>query len=257
MDLDEKKNAKEANLFYGMFTIWRKLAFALSLVFFDKNFKLQAGTQLVCSGVMGGYMVKHMPHARYSDNVSKVANEFVFASNIVQASYIKEMGSKVGEFDPKKTNTQAKSQIGGSMIAMTTGLLVFHAARTGSNSVRAVGTLKARRQSITAKWLGPPTINDPNYSNDESSGGEDGPPGLPDLKPDHDDMGPPDPKQRHKMYEHMIKPWNNFDADENEAPKNVVYLGFDFPKIVEVNLKVIEEKVFELRQAMPERDDLS
>ena len=59
------------------------------------------------------------------------------------------------------------------------------------------------------------------------------------------------------MYEHMIKPWNNFDADENEAPKNVVYLGFDFPKIVEVNLKVIEEKVFELRQAMPERDDLS
>ena len=83
MDLDEKKNAKEANLFYGMFTIWRKLAFALSLVFFDKNFKLQAGTQLVCSGVMGGYMVKHMPHARYSDNVSKVANEFVFASNIV------------------------------------------------------------------------------------------------------------------------------------------------------------------------------
>ena len=167
------------------------------------------------------------------------------------------MGSKVGEFDPKKTNTQAKSQIGGAMIAMTTGLLAFHAARLGSNSVRAAGTLKARRQQIAVKWAGPPTVNDPEYSNDESSGADDGPPCKPDLRPDHDDMGPPDHKQRHEMLELMIKPWNDFDADENEQPKTIVHLGFEMPQIVQVNLKVIEEKVFVLKQAMPERDESS
>ena len=53
-------------------------------------------------------------------------------------------------------------------------------------------------------------------------------------------MGPPDPKQRHEMYEHMIKPWNDFDADENEPPKTEIYLGFEMPEIVQVNLRVIE-----------------
>ena len=140
------------------------------------------------------------------------------------------------------------------MIAMTTGLLAFHAMRLGSNSIRAARTLKARRQQITAKWIGPPTINDPDYSNDESSGEDYGPPGLPDLKPNHEDMGPPDPKQRHEMYEFMIKPWNDSDDNENEPP---VYLDFEMPEIVQVNLKVIEERVFVLKQEMPERDDLS
>jgi hypothetical protein len=44
MNLNEKRVAKEATLFYGLFSVWRKLAFSISLVFYDQYFKVQAGS---------------------------------------------------------------------------------------------------------------------------------------------------------------------------------------------------------------------
>ena len=55
------------------------------------------------------------------------------------------------------------------------------------NTVQAAKTLKMRRQQIAAKWMGPPTHNDPEYSNDPSSGEEKEKPIVKEEKEDPDD----------------------------------------------------------------------
>ena len=73
------------------------------------------------------------------------------------------------------------------MVAMTSGNMLFHGARMIHNTVQAAKTLKMRRQQIAAKWMGPPTHNDPEYSNDPSSGEEKEKPIVKEEKEDPDD----------------------------------------------------------------------
>ena len=41
MNLNHQKVAREAVLFYSMWSLWRKLIFAITLIFFDEHFGLQ------------------------------------------------------------------------------------------------------------------------------------------------------------------------------------------------------------------------
>jgi len=42
MNLNEKKVAKEAILFYSIWNLWRKLWYTVTIVIFHDNFRLQA-----------------------------------------------------------------------------------------------------------------------------------------------------------------------------------------------------------------------
>ena len=59
--------------------------------------------------------------------------------------------------------------VAGVMEAIFAINVVFHCFRLVHNSIQACMTLKRRRQQLITKWLGPPTVNDPNFSNDSSS----------------------------------------------------------------------------------------
>lgn len=100
MNLNQRKVAKEAVLFYNFFNIWRKLMFAITCVFFDNFFRLQVFTQLVCCTVMMLFILGYWPCARYVDNVSKVINEACFAAMLLNCVYLKEIRSSVNDFNP-------------------------------------------------------------------------------------------------------------------------------------------------------------
>ena len=155
--------------------MYRKIIYAVTVVFFDSYFRLQAYTQIVISGIMVAYVMNYWPCARYVDNVAKVVNEMVFIAVLVNCVYLKEMAASVSNFNPSASPAQAGQGAGNFMIFLTSGLMVFHAARLIHNAVQAARTLKMRRQAIASKWMGPPTDNDANYSNDSSSGTEEEP----------------------------------------------------------------------------------
>lgn len=100
MSLSEKKIATEGIIFYNFWNMYRKLIFAVTIVFFDDMFRLQAYTQIVLAGIMTAYMMNYWPCARYVDNVSKVINELTFIAVLVNAAYLKEMAGGVSSFDP-------------------------------------------------------------------------------------------------------------------------------------------------------------
>jgi len=120
---------------------------------------------------MLGYVINYWPCARYADNVSKVVNELSFIIMLVNCAYIKEMAN-VSNFDPGASPVSAGQGAGDFMVFVTSANMIYHAARMIHNSVQAAKTIKQRRQAIASKWMGPPTHNDPIYSNDSSSGAE-------------------------------------------------------------------------------------
>lgn len=172
MSLQEKKIATEGIIFYNFWNMYRKLIYAITIVFFNGAFRVQAYTQMVLSGVMLGYVINYWPCARYVDNVSKVINELTFMIMLVNCAYLKEMSNGVSNFDPGTSPASAGQGAGDFMVFVTSASMVYHAARMTHNSVQAAKTIKQRRQAIASKWMGPPTHNDPNYSNDTSSGEE-------------------------------------------------------------------------------------
>ena len=137
MNLDKKTVNKESVLFYGLFNMYRKLMYATTLVFFDDFFRLQCFTQMACAGIMALYIINYWPCARYIDNVSKIINELTFAAILANAAYIKELRTKVGEFNPSETAMSAQAPIGGVMVGITAANLAFHAFRLIHNSVEA------------------------------------------------------------------------------------------------------------------------
>ena len=171
MNLNQKKVTKEAILFYNFWNIYRKLIFAISLVFF-KNFRFQAYTQLGTSAVMALYILNMWPCARYVDNVSKIVNELTFMVQLIICAYLKEMSGNVNEYAQTLNPSANASVSGGIMIGVMGANLVFHSVRLIHNSVQAAQTIKMRRQQIASKWLGPPTALDPAYSPDITSGSE-------------------------------------------------------------------------------------
>ena len=186
-------------LFYNFWNVYRKLLFAITLVFF-KNFRLQAYTQMVSSAVMAGYILSYWPCARYVDNVSKMVNELTFMAMLVNCAYIKEMSGSVNQYSPSSSPAATGSISGGLMISMMASNLVFHTARMTHNSVQAAKTIKNRRQHIASKWMGPPTSLDPAYSPDVSSGSDssseedlNNPDDCPNLKK----LQPPKSKEPH------------------------------------------------------------
>ena len=166
MSLNEEKIATEVIMFYNFWNIWRKLIYAVTLVFFHDMFRLQAYTQIITSGVMTAYVINYWPCARYIDNVAKLVNEFTFIAMLVNCAYLKEMSSSVSKFNPSTSPASAGSAAGNLMIVLISGNILFHGARLIHNSVQAAKTIKLRRQAITSKWMGPPCHNDPDYSDD-------------------------------------------------------------------------------------------
>ena len=146
MSLNEKKNANEVVLFYNFFNIYRKLVFAISLVYFNTSFPVQLGSQLVCSGVMTAYIFSYWPCARYIDNVSKIVNEMTFLAMLTASAYLKEMKTAVNDFTPNADQSSLSSPIGTFMVVLTSANLAFHGVRLVHNSVQAAQTIKARRQ---------------------------------------------------------------------------------------------------------------
>ena len=124
------------------------------------------------SGIMTAYVMNYWPCARYVDNVAKVVNEMTFIAVLVNCVYLKEMAASVSNFNPSASPAQAGQGAGNFMIFLTSALMVFHAARLIHNAIQAARTIKMRRQQIASKWMGPPTHNDPDHSNDTSSGTE-------------------------------------------------------------------------------------
>lgn len=99
MNLNQKKVAREAILFYNFWNMYRKFLFAVCLVFF-KNFRVQAFSQIACSAVMTAYVLNYWPCARYIDNISKIVNEVSFITVLTACTYVKEMGKSVNKYDP-------------------------------------------------------------------------------------------------------------------------------------------------------------
>jgi len=130
MSLNKKKVPVESVLFHGLFSIYRKLLYSTTIVFFEDSFRLQAYTQIACSGVMTLYVANYWPFARYVDNVSKIFNELCFVAILMILAYIKEIKS----MDDTKTTS---SPIGGVMIGITVSNMIFHGFRMTQNSIQA------------------------------------------------------------------------------------------------------------------------
>jgi len=105
---------------------------------------MQAGIQLICSGIMVAYIIKAWPCARYIDNCSKVINELTFVVLISNAIYLKEMRQTVEDYTPS-SNESAFSITNFLFIAVTSVNLIFHAIRLIHNSLLACCTIKLRR----------------------------------------------------------------------------------------------------------------
>lgn len=145
MNLNQRKVAKEAILFYNFFNLWRKLMFAITIVFFDEEFRLQVFIQLVACAVMILYIVGYWPCARFVDNVSKIVNEVSFAAILINCVYLKEMRSSVNEFDPSGSPAGQAKGVSYAMMGIVLGNMLYHSARLIHNAIQAAKTLKLRR----------------------------------------------------------------------------------------------------------------
>ena len=134
---------------------------------------------------MTAYLMNYWPCARYADNVSKIGNEMIFIAMLVNCVYLKEMANSVSNFSPSESPAQAGQGAGNFMIFLTCFTMVIHGGKLAQNSGFAGVELYMRRQQIAGKFLGPPTVNDPAFSDDSSSGSED----EPYIEPPED--GPP------------------------------------------------------------------
>lgn len=137
MSLNEEKKATEVVIFLNFWNVWRKLMYALTIVFFDDMFAVQAYTQLFCSGVMAAYVMNYWPCARYIDNVSKIVNELTFISMLFCCYYLKQMSHSVAHYSPNTTQMGAGLAAGNVMIVILSCNLIFHAVRMIHNTVQA------------------------------------------------------------------------------------------------------------------------
>lgn len=143
MALSERTCTKEAVLFGTFFNLWRKAAYAISVVFYQDDFRLQAGTQLFASGTMLAYQIGYWPCARYADNASRVFNEIIFSFMLIQSICIKEMGPTVRTFSG---GSGFANSIGTLMVATTMVQMGFHTGRLSHNTVQACKTINKRKQ---------------------------------------------------------------------------------------------------------------
>ena len=147
MDLTPSRVAPEAALFYNMFSLWRKMTYAISLVYFENEFGLQCYGQMACCAVMTGYLLTYRPCARYVDNVSKVLNELTFGTMLATSAYVKAVETGAASFNPSSAGeASAISSAGTAMVVMTLANMGFHGVRLVHNTVQAAGTLKRRRR---------------------------------------------------------------------------------------------------------------
>jgi len=130
MSLDKKKAGVETVLFHGLFSMYRKLMYSITIVFFEDSFELQALTQVACSGVMTMYILNYWPFARYADNVSKIFNELCFVAILMLLAFIKNVQSSSDTSTPSFPT-------GGVMIGITVTNMAFHGFRMTQNSIAA------------------------------------------------------------------------------------------------------------------------
>jgi len=166
MNLNEQKVPKEAILFYNSWNFWRKLMYAVTVVFFEDYFWMQSMIQLVSSLVMTYYIINFWPCARYTDNTAKLVNELTLSALLVNMVYIKSIGNNVDDFSlqdvrPMKTGIFMMCIIGGN--------LLFHFMNLCTNTINAARTIGKRRRQMVSKCLGPPQLNDPHASSESSS----------------------------------------------------------------------------------------
>ena len=127
MSLGGERVSTETILFLNFWGIWRKMMFAVTVVFFEDSFRLQAGIQFVGSAVMMGYLLNYWPCARYIDNVSKVVNELTITTMLLGATYLKEVEPSVREMTPSNESlSDVSSKIGTAMIVLSSANLIFH-----------------------------------------------------------------------------------------------------------------------------------
>ena len=109
------------------------------------------------------------------------------------------------------------------MIFLTSAILVFHGARLIHNAIQAARTIKMRRQAIATKWMGPPTHNDPEFSNDTSSGSE-------EEQEEHD---PDDSPSMDKLKEPKNRPTEDrkIDGLEIHLPQELFDAMMAMPKV--------------------------
>ena len=179
---------------------------------------------ILSSGIMTAYVMNYWPCARYADNVSKIGNELMFIAMLANCVYLKEMSNSVSNFSPSASPAQAGQGAGNFMIFLTCFSLVYHSGKLIQNTVQAVRELYLRRQQIAGKLLGPPTDNDPDYSDDSSSGSEDEAYVDPDDGPSMDRLKLPknEPKEDRKITGqeiHMLQFPKEVDDGMNVLPK--------------------------------------
>ena len=135
MDLSDKDRAKEVVLFYCFWNLYRKLIFAITLVFFHEHFGIQCYGQIGCSGVMMAYLWNYWPCARYIDNVSKLFNELCFVGMLMSCSFLKEMTSSINTLSLSDESSPSISAVAPMMDVVLIGNVGFHCARLAHNTI--------------------------------------------------------------------------------------------------------------------------
>ena len=130
------------------------------------------------------YLYNYWPCARYVDNVAKVFNELCFVGMLMSCAFMEEMSGSIGNLSLSSDRSASLTSVAPMMNIVLFGNVIFHCIRLAHNSVQAAKTIKARRQQIATKWLGPPVSNDAEYPPDTSSGEEEP---LPEDGPNADD----------------------------------------------------------------------
>ena len=75
MKVDKSQNSAEILIFYSSWNSFRKIIFAMMLVFFQNFPIIQIGSIVVCSGVMYAYVLKYWPFSKFQFNMNKILNE--------------------------------------------------------------------------------------------------------------------------------------------------------------------------------------
>ena len=135
MNLNEKERANEVVLFYCFWNLYKKLIFAISLVFYQDSFGFQCYAQMACSGVMMTYLFNYWPCARYIDNVSKMINELCFVAMLISCSFLKEMSTSIRTLSLVDETSVSLAAVGPIMNIVIIGNVIFHCVRLAHNTV--------------------------------------------------------------------------------------------------------------------------
>ena len=80
MKINPTKSPIEVLLFYSGWNCFRKMLFAVMVVFVQDYPIVQIGSQIAASGVMLAYLIRYLPFSTLQYNVVKILNELFMIS---------------------------------------------------------------------------------------------------------------------------------------------------------------------------------